>query len=119
MASVIVVDQIKPERILQRINGLPMAFAESYKGEGGPSDANFQAFDTSWRRESAADVQEIWLLMFQRQAVIPGSHAGFNMCEFWGWPEVQCRDDGMARVVSRIRIIKSPDAFPQPVGRSN
>lgn len=102
----IVVDQIKPEAILQKIGGAEMAFAESYKGEGGPSDDNFQKFDSSWRQQTITEAQEIWLEMFKRQAVAKGVRAGFNFCEFWGWPEIQCRDDGTARVASRIRIIR-------------
>lgn len=101
----VTVDQIKPEAILQKIGGYDMAFAESYKGEGGPSDANFQQFDTDWR-PTITEAQEIWLEMFKRNAVVAGTRAGFNFCEFWGWPEVQCRDDGSCRVAARIRVIK-------------
>lgn len=105
--SHIVVDQIKPEAILRKIGNHEMAFAESYKGEGGPSDDNFQKFDTTWRvYPTITEATEIWLEMFLRQAVILGLRAGFNFCEFWGWPEVQADAHGRYRVASRIRIIK-------------
>jgi hypothetical protein len=106
VVSHVVVDQIKPEAILQKIGSYQMAFAESYKGEGGPSDANFQQFNGSWRRQTITEAQEVWLENFKRNAVIAGTRAGFNFCEFWGWPEVQCRDDGTCRVAARIRILK-------------
>ncbi len=102
----IVVDQIKPEAILQKIGGHEMAFAESLKGEGNASDGNFQQFDTDWR-PTITEAKEIWLEMFLRNAVIAGTRAGFNFCEFWGWPEVQCRDGASYRAVSRIRVLKA------------
>lgn len=104
--AIVTVDQIKPERILRKIGGYEMAFAESYKGEGGPSDANFQTFDTDWRQDLPTNMEEIWLEHFLRNAVIAGTRAGFNFCEFWGWPEVRVRDDLTCQVASRIRVIK-------------
>lgn len=102
----IVVDQIKPQAILQKIGNYQMAFAESYKGEGNAADGNFQQFDSSWRHQTITEAQEVWLAMFLRNAVRAGTRAGFNFCEFWGWPEVQCRDDGTCRVAARLRILK-------------
>lgn len=105
--SFVVVDQVTPQSILQKIGAYEMAFAESFKGEGGPADGNFQQFNSSWRMQTITEAKEIWLEMFLRNAVRKGTGAGFNFCEFWGWPEVQCRDDGHARVASRIRIINA------------
>lgn len=102
---IIVADSIPPDRILQKIGAYHMAFAESYKGDGRPGDGNFQDFNTSWRPESPIDVKEIWLEMFRR-SVGMACQQGFNFCEFWGWPEVRCRDDGMNMVASRIRILR-------------
>lgn len=102
---IIPVDNIPPERILQKIGAYRMAFAESLKGEGGPSDGNFQDFSTNWRTEAAPDVQEIWLEMLRRNVAV-ACQKGFNFIEFWGWPEVRCRDDGMCMVASRLRIIR-------------
>lgn len=103
--SHIVVDQVKPERILQKIGAYEMAFSESLKGEGAPGDGNFQDFNTSWRTEAPADLQEIWLEMFRRSAA-QACAAGYNFCEFWGWPEVRCRPDGTAQVAARFRILR-------------
>lgn len=102
---IIPIDNIKPERILQKIGRYDMAFGESFKGDGAPSDGNFQDFNTHWRTESAPDVQEIWLEMLRRNVAI-ACQRGFNFIEFWGWPEVRCRDDGMSMVASRIRILR-------------
>jgi len=110
----IVIDQIQPQRILQKIGAYHMAFAESYKGEGRPGDDNFQKFNTHWREEAPTDVQEIWLEMFRR-SIAQATARGFNFCEFWGWPEVHCRDDGTCQVTSRIRILRVtmvPDGRP-------
>lgn len=103
----IVVDSIGPDRILQKIGAYEMAFAESYKGQGGRDDGNFQNFNTSWRREPPADVKEIWLELFRRN-VEQACASGFNFAEFWGWPEVRCRDDGTAMVAARMRILRVP-----------
>ncbi len=112
--SFVVVDQITPQRILQKIGGNDMAFAESFKGEGSPADGNFQQFNSSWRQQTITEAGEIWLAMFLRQAVLPGTRAGFNFCEFWGWPEVRVRDDGQAMVTARMRVIKVPVPAPTP-----
>lgn len=109
----ITIDSISPQRILQKIGAHEMAFAESFKGEGNPSDGNFQQFNTGWR-PTMTEAKEIWLEMFLRNAVVAGTRAGFNFCEFWGWPEVECRDSASYRVVSRIRILRVTHAPPQP-----
>lgn len=101
----IVVDQIRPAQIIEKVAAYGFGFAESFKGEGSKADGNFQDFNTSWRRESATDVQNIWLEMLRRN-LIPAARAGCNFIEFWGMPEVRCRDDGTARVTARLRIIR-------------
>lgn len=101
----VVVGQVDPHDILNKIGGYRMAFAESYVGEGDISDANFQQFDTDWR-PTLTEAKEIWLEMFLRNAVLAGTRAGFNFCEFWGWPEIECRDDASYRATSRIRVIR-------------
>lgn len=112
MTEFVTVDQIKPERILQKIGAYKMAFAESYKGEGAPSDDNFQQFDTDWR-PTITEAQEIWLEMLRRNVAM-ACFRGFNFCEFWGWPEVRCRDDGTSMVAARIRILRVSHVPPQP-----
>lgn len=106
MTSMVTIDQIQPERIMQKVGGYHMAFAESYKGDGNRSDANFQNFNTNWRHDPPVAVAEIWLEMFRRQVVVAGTSKGFNFCEFWGWPEIRCRDDGSAMVAARIRVLR-------------
>ena len=101
----IVVDSITPQRILQKIGSYSLAFAESYKGDGNGDDGRFFDLCTSWRTENATDVVEIWLELFRRNVVL-ATNQGFNFAEFWGWPEVRCRDDGTSRVTSRLRMMK-------------
>lgn len=101
----VVVDQIKPQDILKKIGSYQMAFAESYKGDGGPSDANFQQFDGSWH-PTLTEAREIWLEMFKRNVVRAGVRAGYNFCEFWGWPEIRCRDNASYQVAARLRVVR-------------
>ncbi len=112
MTEFVTIDQIDPQRILQKIGSNEMAFAESFKGQGNRDDGNFQDFNTHWRTEAPSDLKEIWLEMFRRN-VVRACASGFNFCEFWGWPEVRCRDDGTAMVAARIRILRISHVPPQ------
>lgn len=113
MTDHVVIDQVGPERIVQKIGGYKVSFSESLKGEGNPGDGNFQDLKTDWRRESHVGMVEIWLELLRRN-VARMEATGHNFIEFWGWPEVRVRDDGTCQIAARVRIHRVSLTPPAP-----
>lgn len=107
------IDRIEPGFMLQQFRGLPMPFALTLPGTGGRSDDNFFDLATTWSLDTLPIVREIYMASLMRH-VRKAMTMQANFLEFWGWPEIQQRDDGTRRVYSRLRFLQIRAEPPQP-----
>ena len=97
----VAIDQIDPPRIVDAFGNYKIGVAESVKGTGGPDDGRFMNLDTDWKRDPAPVLKELFLRDLVRRA----RQGRYNFIEFWGWPKVIYRDDGMGMVRGRLRML--------------